>query len=371
MENTSARLGGYGPSTSQLMATSVPQPLAWPGYSRGCPVTPTPRTYANSWTSYSDDAQHDTCYYQPQVSVAGQVPIGNLINDHQHGSQHGGRGNGLFMEQQCTGEPYGMSGLPYLNTSIQRQHVANSSTDSLSPGPFGMTSLQSSLPVTSAPFSSDRQLPIPTLSRTQTASNLELPLRPFTNRSTMSNIDTSVASNRSAIPWTSINTSADDSNAIHSTAASMTSSAPRYSTTEGGAFSYAAVSGGPEYSPASAPSLTYSATSTASSASSGADRYSGTSSLLLPAIPASEETLTHSDSSQNLYSFSAEAPSKRNSIGEPGSSEGTLVSGQRYTPLDQPQAHRVPDYKILHDSTDQRSIPAHRMSTSDLRNRSC
>lgn len=74
------------------------------------------------------------------------------------------------------------------------------------------------------------------------------------------------------------------------------------------------------------------------------------------------------DSQANLYSFSAETDTKRQTNSEESSTDGTLVSGHRYVPLslDMPQVHedkREPKTKDFEHS----SVPLERTSKGKLR----
>ena len=115
--------------------------------------------------------------------------------------------------------------------------------------------------------------------------------------------------------------------------------------TDNAVLGYIPITGSPEPSPTTAPSLTYSstATSTPAPASQHVSISHG-----LPAIATSDfPSLERSDSATALYTLSSAANSKRNSTDFSASDASTLVSGQHYAPLMQPQPQHMASFEGL------------------------
>lgn len=77
--------------------------------------------------------------------------------------------------------------------------------------------------------------------------------------------------------------------------------------------------------------------------------------------------LTRNDSHTNLYSYSSGSPAKREAYTDHESGEGMLSSGQRYTPLVQPQPqHAIAMEALCQDSLEKRATLESRASSSRL-----
>jgi hypothetical protein len=77
--------------------------------------------------------------------------------------------------------------------------------------------------------------------------------------------------------------------------------------------------------------------------------------------------MTRPASQTNLYSYSPDSLSKRNSMGGESSNNCALVSGHRYTPLSHPKTQSSPGNRSLHhDSCQSRNLQLHRTSMGNL-----
>ncbi|OCL12789.1 hypothetical protein AOQ84DRAFT_226949 [Glonium stellatum] len=279
-------------------------------------------------------------------------------------------GNSLFLEQDATSS-YAGSGLSYLASPGIRTAVTTEGLSALS-----MTSLHSSLPV--AP--NDRQLPMPqsTLSQSTTTAADQLHMRslPSSQGTNSSGINSNGTYTKAAMAWNNegSETEVGPSSITSSSSGEITASTPSKSygsttTTSDGVLGYIphVATKSPEPSPTStAPPIAYSAASESMPAPVIGSGYSNFRHHGIPNVSSSEGLLSRHGSSSNLYSFSTDSSSKRNSLGEASSTEGTLVNGQRYAPLCQPQPrHRTSVDALRRNSFDQRSGSINRSSASN------
>ncbi|OCK85877.1 hypothetical protein K432DRAFT_413028 [Lepidopterella palustris CBS 459.81] len=383
-----------GPLNNAIPVPNMNQNAMLPIYSANSPIYPraytnnhyptltTKTIYPQNWTSipYTDDSPIENYGLGPALQT--QDSLNSLYgtqeslrwNQGSHKTIGNGNGTGIYLDQD-TSPAYTANGLPYLTTPMSRQPVC---TEGFSP--LSMTSLSSTLPV---PLN-DRQLPIPhqsTISRSSANVVDQMHMRslPSSQGTSTNGINSNGTYTKAAMAW------ANEGSATTARPSSITSSssgeivAPRPSksyasatSSSEGVLGYIAVTAGssPEPSPTStAPSLTYSTPSSLDSmpaptlnGSFSAYRNSGISHA-----SSSEALLTRHDSCSNLYTFSADSSSKRNSLGDGSSTEGTLVSGQRYAPLRQPQHQHTASMEALRrNSFDQRAVPTHRSSVSSL-----
>lgn len=265
------------------------------------------------------------------------------------------------------------NGLPYIQTSNMRTSAAS---EALSP--LNMSSLSMSLPERPHPrhynmmdgTAPQRQLPMPQPSPAQTSRNVVDQLQDQRLRSGQV-VHSSSASGggvfaKPLLPW-----SADNDTHVSSNAAAVTSSgaSTHLPTTTDGTLNF----------------LTGATTMTADTSTIGTAsqlQYNFSSSSLLDAMNASAPTTSYStfrehrpsatqsqlprhDSQTNLYSFSTDSVSKRDSLGD--GSDCKLVNGQRYTPLPPQQQQAPSGVEELHrESLDNRNVSLHRSSMGNL-----
>ncbi|KAF2090980.1 hypothetical protein K490DRAFT_62310 [Saccharata proteae CBS 121410] len=288
--------------------------------------------------------------------------------------------------------PYNNS---YLGTPATRQPTVT--TDSMSA--FGMNSLQSSLP---APVSLEhRHLPIPTATRVQNPTTFVNDVTSTRQRSsssqalTSSNYNSNATYPKGSVSWVSENDNHQGTKR-HDTALEAASSdiMPPPQTTKGASatvnlqdaanLGYSTITSSADNLPATnavyaapavyAPSArTVSRSSTNSSSTAKySDTYAtptASSTTLSSATAEDTGSLSRSNSSSNMYSFSAEPTiGKRRSFveGSDSSQEGALVSGQRYAPL--PVQHSA-SAEGLRDTLERHQVPTHQSSLSNLSGR--
>ena len=276
---------------------------------------------------------------------------------------------GLFLDQDSP-PSYGGSQLSYLSSSVPRQSAATTDASSFFPA---MASLVSSLPMASS--TGDRTLPNPTAGRahmqqanltglSQGGSVEAIPLNSYGASQGLTY--------KSTVPWGPETISSGGSQSSTSTISGpnmmMDTSSSKSSTTnpQETAFGYIGLSGTPP-ADISAPAMAYNTPRLPSSATNLSHPGSAVSSL---PRTSSKDSLLHSHgSSSNLYSYSADTPSKRGSLGDSATSDGTLVSGQQYTRLRQPQSQNTVSADALRrDSFESRSQVLPRTSISSLSN---
>jgi len=380
-------VGGH--MSSPIRGPHISQNSMIPIYSASSPIYPrtfptnqystisTKSIYPETWASvpYTDDSPVES-YGLQSTCVSSQDSMGSI-----YGAQDSLRwngfsqkaimnGNSLFIDQD-TPSSYAGSGLSYLTTPVIRTAVT---TEGISP--LSMTSLHSTLPVAL----NDRQLPIPQSTRSQPTTTavdqLHMRSLPSSQGTNSTNINSNGTYTKAAMAWSNEGSATEGrpSSITSSSSGEIAASTPskNYGSTTmpEGVLGYIPVTAtsSPEPSPTStAPSLTYSTASESMPASIIGNGYSNFRHHGLPHVSSSEGLLSRHGSSSNLYSFSTDSSSKRNSLGEISPTEGTLVSGQRYAPLCQPQPQHASSVDALRrDSLDQRSAPTHHSLASSL-----
>jgi len=275
----------------------------------------------------------------------------------------------VFVEHEpATAYTHGQ--LPYLSTSIVRTPIT---TENLSS--FGMTSLHSSLPQQLA----DRQLPAPTGKRVQPATSASstgaLRMRSITHgqSAASNNVNVSLSYNGAALRWPPGTAPLEGRNSGANNSPSTDRMPPPLSkgslssasTSEASVLSYATSPEEGTHAVAAAVSFTSPGTRGRSTPSSNGQYSIGHS------LPIEKDaSLPRQDSSSNLCSFGADSTnnSKRTSFSDVPISEGsTLVSGQRYTPLSQPQPQHPASVEALGRMTFDGRLPStHRNSAASL-----
>ncbi|KAF2494177.1 hypothetical protein BU16DRAFT_66826 [Lophium mytilinum] len=345
------------------------------------PSVNTKTAYSQPWSSspFTDDSPVESYGLTNSACLMGPGPMSSVYTAPEsslrwsqmpHKSMP--NGTGVYLDQDNPATTYAGNSLPYLTTPI-RPAVT---TECFSP--LNMTSLNSTLPVALT----DRQLPIPqqTTRSLPTALVDQIPTRllPAAQGTT---ITTTVSSNgtytKAAMPWSTEGgrASGRPSSIASSSSGDMTSPNPlktymsAVSAPEPGFGYHVAETNSPEPSPIStAPSMSYSSTSSSDStmpATSLGSGYSLMRQQTLPVCSSGEMALSRQDSCPNLYTFGVEQSSKRNSLGEAAATEGTLVNGQRYSPLSQPQ-HATSMESLRRDSFEHGTNLSHRGSVSGL-----
>ena len=135
---------------------------------------------------------------------------------------------------------------------------------------------------------------------------------------------------------------------------------------------YLPISTSPSAATSTLPSLPYTSTSLSDAATSQGTYASNCVSSTFSAASCNEALLPSHGSSSNLYSFGSENSYKRTSHGDaasPTSGEGTLVSGQQYTRLRQPQPQYTSSFGALRrrSSTESRAHSTLRSSIGSYR----
>ncbi|KAF1955400.1 hypothetical protein CC80DRAFT_94326 [Byssothecium circinans] len=241
---------------------------------------------------------------------------------------------GSYRWTQSTHEPgsvYSSQSVPYIQTNVR------DTTTSEALSPLNMTSLQSSLPSGAHSRLMDplpqRQLPIPQPSPAQTTRNIVDQIQDQRLRST--HAATSVSAGESTVGY--LPTIVNDPG---------TSSA--------------------------GPPLNFGTTSLLTAVPAAIPTtYSNFRNYNLPTSSSTEalSTMARQNSQANLYSFSPDNSSKRHSAGDASSNDNALVSGHRYMPLSQTESqphHQDSLESLRRDSYNNRTVPVHRASTSNL-----
>ncbi|KAF2808378.1 uncharacterized protein BDZ99DRAFT_54468 [Mytilinidion resinicola] len=339
----------------------------------------TKSAYSQPWSSipFADDSPVESYGLTNSASLMGPESMSSVytapessLRWSQMSQKSMPNGTGVYLDQDTPATTYATNGVPYLTTMI-RPAVT---TEPFSP--LNMTSLNSTLPVALT----DRQLPIPQATRSlPTAVVDQNHTRAFP--AAQGPITTTVSSNgsytKAAMPWSTEGSIARGrpSSITSSSSGDIISPTPSKpymaaaSAPEPVLGYHVADANSPEPSPTStAPSMSYSSTSSSDStmpATSLSTGYSLMRQQTLPVCTSSEMALSRQDSCPNLYSFSVEQSSRHNSSGEVTATEGTLVNGQRYAPLSQPQ-HATSMESLRRDSFEHRTSLTHRASVSGV-----
>ena len=241
--------------------------------------------------------------------------------------------------------------------------------------PLSMALSHSTLPVAL----NDRQLPIPQSTRSQftTTAVDQLHMRSLLSLQGINstNINSNGTYTKAAMAWSNEGSAMEGrpSSITGSLLGEIAASTPPKSygsvTMPEGVLGYIPVTAtsNSEPSPTSTtPSFIYNTVSKPMLASIIGNGYLNFQHHSFPHGSSSEGLLSRHGSSSNLYS-PTDSSSKRNSLGEISPTEGTLVGGQRYAPLCQPQPQHASSADALRrDSFDQRSAPTHHSLASSL-----
>ena len=385
MGQVGGSLGQYPshiPSSQSSMA-----PSSWPGSmqlsraqtsngSANLPwvaATARPVYRSNFGVNYSDDYIEAYNMQSPQYLLPSQDSQVSSVN---YGTQDLSRNwtpmamtsripqNGSFLDQDGHSR-YGTSTFPYLNSPTSA--VAADASSLLFPG---MASLATSLPVPTS--NADRILPTPTPKN--------VPVNSVNNGLQMLSDTNSYASQgngyKASVPWgpesvttggsqssTATTVSVDTSNAVGASRRKSSSPPPNSQETS---FGYIPIS----HSPPAISAITASDYSSSSlpTATRGIEGYGSSGHSTLNGLSGDNLMPSHSSSS-NLYSYTVGSSTRRGSNADAATSDGTLVSGQPYTRLRQPQPHHTTSFDTLRrNSVERSSRIAHRASISSIDN---
>lgn len=360
-----------------MTSSHYPRTASSHGYTYSAP--PNRQVYTPAYgLGYGDDMSDAYSQQSPQYMLPSQD---NLGMNNVYGSQEALRTwnpisqsskisqTGLFLDQDSP-PSYGVSQLSYLSSSVPRQSAVTTDASSFFPA---MTSLVSSLPM--AGSTGDRTLPNPTAGRTHMQ---QANMNGFSHGTTIEAMPLSAygsshaPSYKSNAPWGPETVASSDSQSSTSTMSGtnmlMDTSSSKSSTANAQetAFGYIALTGSPP-ADLSAPAIVYNTPRLPNSVTNPTHSSSAVSSL--PRTSSKDSLLQSHGSSSNLYSYSTDSTSKRGSFGDSASSDGTLVSGQQYTRLRQPQPqHTASPDALRRDSFESRSQVAPRASLSGFSN---
>lgn len=246
---------------------------------------------------------------------------------------------------------------PYVTTAVPRSTMA--AVESVSP--FGMTQLHSSLPGAYV----DRQLPpVPSGSGRSSIASASAQdqalMRSHSHGTGLNNLNTHIRYTKEAMEWD--NHATEGRHSFSGTTGEVmgppASRSVVSTATDNAVLGYIPITGSPEPSPTTAPSLSYS--STATSTPAPASHRVSLSHGLPSTIASDYPSLERSDSATALYTLSSAANPKRNSTDYSAADGSTLVSGQHYAPLMQPQPQHMASFEALRTS----SISGQRPSSS-------
>lgn len=373
MANSNVSMPIYPTTTSnQMYARSIT--------TQAYPQLHTKSMYSSAWdVPYSEDTspvetyglEHSAAYLPVPTPMANHNMYGASCRWTQPTTKPLHSGATAYYDQDSS---YVAHGLPYIQPNTLR-----TPTTSEVFSPLNMSSLSLTLPERPHPHqynmtdsaAPQRQLPMPQPSPARTSRNAVDQLQDQRLRSgqavSASSVGGGTRFSKPLLPW-----SADNDTQVNGSAAAATSSAAssHLPTTADHPLSFlaAATTMTDDTSVAGTASqvqLNFSSSSLLGGmiAPSPATTYStfrenrpqGTSSAHLP---------RHS-SQTNLYSFTADNTSKRNSLGN--ESNCTLVSGQRYIPLPQQQQQGASEVESLQrESFENRNVPRHRSSMGNL-----
>ncbi|KAF2006762.1 hypothetical protein P154DRAFT_481696 [Amniculicola lignicola CBS 123094] len=369
-----------------------------PMYSRGVPAGHiqyhglNPKTAMQNWTvSYPEDSSPVDAYGIDQtgayLSNPNAMPQVYGDNYRWHQTEPKAPHSGLIYGQEASvPASYAAHGLPCINTSSLRGVAA---TEPVSP--LNMTALQSTLPISLPERPHSRQVHVPVTDATAPQRRLPAP-QPSPAQTSRNAVDQLqdqrlrtapmlASCVKPAIAWnTSFNINAAG---IQSSSSSDTSSSdlvPTPVSVSSGS------DGGMGYLPVTTSSSLSDVPTEPTATSSGSNQQPAlnfTTTNLLDAMPAPPNQSTYSNfrdynlptsssteplavlarppSHNSLYSYA-----KRSSLGELAT-EATLVSGQRYAPLDRPVPQHSASIEGLKGETFERSgVPVHRASMGNL-----
>ncbi|KAF2177678.1 hypothetical protein K469DRAFT_602568 [Zopfia rhizophila CBS 207.26] len=392
VSNPNAMMPIYDATASSLYSRTFP--------SSHYPQANTKSLFPQTWTvPYSEEASpvenygpdQSAPYLSTQNDVANAYGQSYRWNQTDQKTLHNGHNAYLEHEAAITSS-YTPSRLPYISTSNVRPTVT---TEGLSP--LNMTALQSTLPIALPERPLQRQIQIPE----NTVPPRHLPILPpppsqpirnpvdeFQDRALRSSqvasgssMNTNGAYAKAAMAW-NVETAGSDAHG-HT---SVESASAEIATLPISSKDYASATNVTEgvlgYIPATAsvteepapstvtPLLNFSTSTLLETipAPATSANYSNFRNYALPTSSSAEtlSLLTRQSSSTNLYSFSTDSTSKRSSLGD-ASSKTTLVSGQQYTPLCQPETQHTASLEALRPQPfESQRVPTHHASMSNL-----
>ncbi|KAI9788234.1 MAG: hypothetical protein M1835_002386 [Candelina submexicana] len=358
-------LGSASSSDSSRRYTQMSYPQ---GYAPGPYLT---KTQLNSFygMGYNDDLTEPYGVQSPPFMLPSQDSLGGSYSPHDslrtwnpisQGSKTSDAG--LFLEQEFT-SAYGSNHTSYLPSSMSK--LPASTTDGPSYFP-GMTSLASSLPSTSSV--ADRILPNP---ERLVPSHMNMT---SLNQSIDNGVSTAGGYIYKSTPsWDPDSGDGNISQNYSGTAANSASSLMGPPSTKNpssalqGSLNYDTISN----SPAQTSSLANSAASLPAPIVPQ-HNFPGAATSMFSATSSNEALLPSHNSSSNLYSYSSEGGSRRDSQGESSHSEGTLINGRPYVRIRQPKPQSLQNVNSLENmrrtstSLELRPQTVHRTSIPSL-----
>ncbi|KAI9682165.1 MAG: hypothetical protein M1817_000219 [Caeruleum heppii] len=304
-------------------------------------MLPPRQNYLHNLMGYSDDGSDSYQAVSSQYTLPSNDSLGSnygLPDARAYPMGSRSSASGMFVEQDSP--TYGSGAqMPYVGSSSR---TASVTTDGTSLWP-SMTSLSSSLP--HMPHSNDRVLPRPQQSGGSVSGSVGM-----TNDGTSLTYGSGQGSSYRTWGSESGPTAGSERGSNHSSSTVMGAPASKGSLSSQDAFlPYLSLSSSPDHSSSSTNSLSYSNASLPAPITPQGHSYpSSASSNSFPAANSNETLLTSHGSSGNLYAYTSDPsggygkrhPSlggEGSSGGGGGSGDGTLVSGQPYTRLRQPQ----------------------------------
>ncbi|KAF2107627.1 hypothetical protein BDV96DRAFT_653701 [Lophiotrema nucula] len=340
---------------------------------------------------YSEETSPVEAYGFDQTAyVPNSISIANVYGENHRWNQsraHHGGSSSYAQPDAGVSSSYTTHGPPYtsMNTNLRN------STANVPPSPLNMTPLQEVLPIalpdrphprtlSSETPVQQRQLPMPLPSPAQTSRNTIDQLQDQRLRSAQalngSLILNSSYASKPPMPWKIESTAASDVSSTTSSIDTSSTDAAAQTTTTGavGGNDVTTSANGLGFLPVttmedstgntSLPQLNFGTTSLLEVMPPPTQSYSNFRDYNIPTSTATQSLglLARRTSQTNLYSYTSGNNPARNSSG--ASSEATLVSGQRYSPLTQSQTQHTSDgISMPH-------VPIHRASMSNLNNRS-
>lgn len=376
MANPNAMIQIYHHSTPlypRTMSSQYPQMDAKAVYH---PAWPFPyHDEASAVETYNLD--RPTAYLSDQATMAAASMYGGDYRWSQTDSKPIHGGSNEYMDRD-PGSVIATHELPYDQTTLR----ATATTEALSP--LNLNSFQLALPErphpqqmpTSDPAMPQRQLPVPQPSPAQSSRNVVDQLQDQRLRSARSSLTNGATFARPALPQngnSDVQVTAPTEASTGGLTTQVATPVPISNSPEA-AMSYLPVttSVSEQLAVATQPQLNFSTSSLLNGmpAPSIPTTYSNFRNYSLPTSSPTQtlSPLARQDSLTNLYSFTPDVSSKRNSISN-ASNDSALVSGHRYTPLS-----HTPSYShqqtclsdTQRDSFGTRPIPAQRASMSNL-----
>ncbi|KAI9777530.1 MAG: hypothetical protein M1839_008824 [Geoglossum umbratile] len=358
--------------SSNYPRMGLPQGYASSHYS----AMPSKAAYPSPYgTGYTDDDPYNLNTPPYMLPSQDNLSVGNAYGPHDTLRGWGPMGQnskpingGLFLDQDSS-PSYGSAHLPYLHPVISRIPSATTDGSSLFPA---MTSLVTSLPAPAT--SGDRVLPNPALGRPQTSNTTLITAAATSGDSLNYYGSTQPVGYKSSLAWSCDSSVSVGGQGPAMATPSASSGTMTPSTRKGSAtnftdtsLGYISISAAPESPNSTTPALSYAPTSLPAPVTQSNNYSSSTT----PAFPASSSNtaLLPSHSSGHMYSYNTESSgSKTDSVGDASASEeGTLVSGQTYTRIRQPQLqHPVSLDGLRRPSLELRPYPVQRSPVNGL-----